>query len=75
MSKLKTSKDGSREVMNLPEDQQKLDKNSPGKPHAGQVNKFLFSQLAQGSHEVLVEHEGQIYRLRLTRNGKLILNK
>ncbi|MCG6154563.1 hemin uptake protein HemP [Rubinisphaera margarita] len=34
-----------------------------------------FAQLSQGSREVIIEHEGQVYRLRLTRNGKLILNK
>ncbi|WP_339743266.1 hemin uptake protein HemP [uncultured Rubinisphaera sp.] len=34
-----------------------------------------FSQIAKGKREVLLEHEGQLYRLRLTRNGKLILNK
>jgi len=37
--------------------------------------KVTFQQLAQGAAEVLVEHDGQLYRLRLTRNGKLILNK
>ncbi|MFP4353780.1 MAG: hemin uptake protein HemP [Phycisphaerae bacterium] len=25
--------------------------------------------------EVLIHHQGEVYRLRLTRNGKLILNK
>ncbi len=34
-----------------------------------------FDVLAQGSKEVLIEHFGQIYRLRATRNGGLILNK
>ncbi|MBD3674705.1 MAG: hemin uptake protein HemP [Planctomycetaceae bacterium] len=34
-----------------------------------------FSQLAQGAKEVVVEYEDQHYRLRVTRNGKLILNK
>ncbi len=34
-----------------------------------------FQQLAAGSREVLISHQGQIYRLRETRNGKLILNK
>lgn len=28
-----------------------------------------------GAPEVRIEHLGQIYRLRCTRNGKLILNK
>ena len=32
---------------------------------------FLF----QGRQEVLIGHQGEIYRLRITRNGKLILTK
>lgn len=58
--------------------------NEEQKPHAipaahGQTDPPLktvhFRELADGATEVLVEHEGQTYRLRLTRNGKLILNK
>lgn len=32
---------------------------------------YLFAE----KNEVLIRHEGQIYRLRVTKNGKLILNK
>lgn len=32
-------------------------------------------ELLQGAREVLIDHEGEMYRLRLTRNGKLILHK
>ncbi|MFT3907626.1 MAG: hemin uptake protein HemP [Steroidobacteraceae bacterium] len=32
-------------------------------------------ELFQQSREVLIDHEGQIYRLRLTQQNKLILNK
>jgi hemin uptake protein HemP len=32
-------------------------------------------QLLRGSKEILIEHHGQLYRLKLTRNDKLILNK
>jgi len=32
---------------------------------------FLF----QGSQEVLINHNGEHYRLRITKNGKLILTK
>ena len=32
---------------------------------------FLF----QGSQEVLIAHNGEHYRLRITKNGKLILTK
>ncbi|HBN74417.1 MAG TPA: hemin uptake protein HemP [Planctomycetaceae bacterium] len=38
-------------------------------------DRISFSELSRGKREVLLEHEGQLYRLRLTRNGKLILNK
>jgi len=31
--------------------------------------------LLQGEKEVLIKHCGEVYRLRLTRNGKLILHK
>ncbi len=34
-------------------------------------SRVLFS----GGREVLIRHEGQLYRLRLTRHGKLILTK
>ena len=32
-------------------------------------------ELLQGSRELLIRHGENIYRLRLTRNGKLILQK
>ncbi len=31
--------------------------------------------LFQGSQEILIDHKGETYRLRITRNGKLILTK
>lgn len=37
--------------------------------------RVAFTDIAQGHNEVLIEYEGQVYRLRCTRNGKLILNK
>jgi hemin uptake protein HemP len=33
------------------------------------------SSLLQGEKEILIHHGGEIYRLRLTKNGKLILQK
>ncbi|MHB1083558.1 MAG: hemin uptake protein HemP [Thiobacillus sp.] len=33
------------------------------------------SRLFQGSQEILIGHNGDTYRLRITRNGKLILTK
>ena len=34
-----------------------------------------FESMARGRNEVMIEYQGQVYRLRATRNGKLILNK
>lgn len=31
--------------------------------------------LFQGGHEIGIEHHGALYRLKITRQGKLILNK
>lgn len=31
--------------------------------------------LFQGSQEILIDHKGETYRLRITKNGKLILTK
>ncbi len=36
---------------------------------------YRSSDLFRAKQEVLIEHEGEIYRLRITRNGKLIMNK
>lgn len=33
------------------------------------------SSLLQGEKEILIHHGGEVYRLRLTKNGKLILQK
>ena len=32
-------------------------------------------QLFQGQQEILIEHKGETYQLRITRNDKLILTK
>ncbi len=37
--------------------------------------RIAFEILSDGQTEVLIEFHGQIYRLRSTRNNKLILNK
>ena len=31
--------------------------------------------LFRGAHEIGIEHDGALYRLKITRQGKLILNK
>jgi hemin uptake protein HemP len=46
------------------------------RPMPLQVQSRLRSEdLFRGRNELIIEHQGQEYRLRLTRNDKLILNK
>ncbi|MEW6613253.1 MAG: hemin uptake protein HemP [Pseudomonadota bacterium] len=33
------------------------------------------SELFHAARELVIEHQGELYRLRITRNGKLILTK
>ncbi len=40
-----------------------------------EVRTVSYEQLSGGAREVVIEFAGQFYRLRTTRNGKLILNK
>lgn len=48
----------------------RLDRPRPaGKP------RLQAAALLAGSREVIIEHAGEEYRLRLTKNGKLILTK
>lgn len=42
----------------------------------GQAQRILESRdLFHGQTEILISHEGAIYRMKITRQGKLILNK
>ncbi len=42
----------------------------------GQAQRILESRdLFRGQTEILISHEGAIYRMKITRQGKLILNK
>jgi len=36
---------------------------------------YTSSQLFAGVHEIIILHDGVVYRLRITRNNKLILTK
>lgn len=45
---------------------------TPPTPAAPRINS---DALLQGTREVFIEHRGELYRLRLTKNGKLILHK
>lgn len=39
------------------------------------VRCYLTTELFQGKQEVCIKHAGESYRLRITKNGKLILTK
>ncbi|MEX0724890.1 MAG: hemin uptake protein HemP [Planctomycetaceae bacterium] len=42
---------------------------------ASSLPRIRFEEISGGHSEVQVEFRGQVYRLRVTKNGKLILNK
>ena len=44
-------------------------------PPAPKLRRLKVSELLAGEREVILEHDGQDYRLRITANGKLILTK
>lgn len=56
-------------------DMQPLATAGPAAPARRIPPRINSGQLLAGAHEVLIEHAGQEYRLRLTRNDKLILTK
>ncbi|GAB4353973.1 MAG: hypothetical protein Kow0026_12330 [Oricola sp.] len=41
----------------------------------GGTSIYESARLFRGSTEIGIEHDGAIYRLKITRQGKLILNK
>ncbi|OJF96932.1 hemin uptake protein HemP [Pararhizobium antarcticum] len=42
----------------------------------GQTHRIVESRdLFRGDNEILIAHDGSIYRMKITRQGKLILNK
>lgn len=45
-----------------------------GTPLTG-LRRLIVAELLAGDREVILEHDGQDYRLRITANGKLILTK
>ncbi|MDD2737507.1 hemin transporter HemP [Methylomonas lenta] len=48
----------------------------PSKPEpTGNRRKFSSKQLFAAQNEIVIEHMGEEYRLRITSNGKLILTK
>lgn len=60
-------------VSDLPNDP--VSSEASGEPTVTELRRIRSAELLQGEREVLIEHGSEIYRLRLTRNGKLILQK
>lgn len=59
--------------MNLKREDDFMNQESPAlRPGKGM---FRSEELFQGKREVLIEHSGVFYRLKITKSGKLILNK
>jgi hemin uptake protein HemP len=45
-------------------------------PPVGRTQRIVESRdLFRGDNEILISHDGAIYRMKITRQGKLILNK
>ena len=47
----------------------------PQTKYQTQQRTYNSQQLFAGTNEIGIEHGGQLYRLKITRQGKLILNK
>jgi hemin uptake protein HemP len=45
------------------------------KTNPRQIPLFRSSDLFGDQHEIMICHRGEIYTIRITRNGKLIMNK
>jgi len=54
-----------------------MQQSSANKPDKQQASPIAYhsEQLFRGRRHVTIEHEGEVYQLRVTRNGKLILTK
>ena len=48
---------------------------SAGTSLSGPAQRLTSDTLLRGARELLIEHQGELYRLRLTGNNKLILTK
>jgi hemin uptake protein HemP len=56
---------------------QRMETQAPGRFEVDRtaVRTVSSNALFAGSHEIGIEHHGSLYRLKITRQGKLILNK
>lgn len=58
------------------EPESSIEQPARGKPNAAtQVCPISAEQLFRGTREIVIRHQGDDYRLRITRNDKLILTK
>ncbi len=48
---------------------------APAKPDAKPAKSLTSSAVFNGATEIGIEHHGELYRLKITRQGKLILTK
>ncbi|MPZ09547.1 MAG: hemin uptake protein HemP [Kiloniellaceae bacterium] len=46
-----------------------------GRPAKAALRTFSSRELLADAQEIIIEHEGELYRLRCTSKGKLILTK
>lgn len=51
------------------------DHGGAAKPQGRTMRRITTEELLQGANELIIVHRGEEYRLRVTSNGKLILNK
>jgi len=42
-------------------------------PDPGAPRRVRSQDILHGAREIVIEHDGRVYRLRITQNGKLIL--
>lgn len=62
--------------MNHPRDGQSQEPTEPRvEKDADEPHVLTTNQLFGSNHELLIDHAGEVYRLRITRNNKLILTK
>jgi hemin uptake protein HemP len=58
-----------------PDDPAKSKADAASPAAGGKPRRLKVSSLLEGDREVILDHNGQDYRLRITANGKLILTK
>ncbi len=61
--------------MNKPNDTSSETPAGESEEPQGNVRILSTQEIFQGEREICIKHEGEIYRLRITRRNKLILQK